>query len=375
MLLIICSFVQIFHHAMYKEKRNILLSIFLFFQIGLVAVFSYFPDFIDRFYAKGLYPIIADVLRFLFGWLPFSIGDLLYALLLFLLIRSFYRIFANKMRNRKKYLLELMAGVSVFYFCFYLFWGLNYSRSPVSKTMLLQKETFDIEQLEQVTEKLLKRTLDLQERLVENDSLPVIVPHTKDEILKLTKNGYDNLAQKFEQFRYTRSSLKPSLFSLPLTYMGFSGYFNPLSGEAQVDHLIPKITLPFTSSHEVAHQLGIASESEANFIGFLAAAHHEDPYFQYAGYLLVLRYALLDINRYDKELFQTYIDRLPEGIVKNIRESDNFWRKYENPFEPLFKVFYDNYLKYNQHKDGLESYNQIMDLLISYEQEYTLDFN
>ena len=148
-----------------------------------------------------------------------------------------------------------------------------------------------------------------------------------------------------------------------------------MSGEAQVDHLIPKITLPFTSSHEVAHQLGIASESEANFIGFLAAAHHEDPYFQYAGYLLVLRYALLDINRYDKELFQTYIDRLPEGIVKNIRESDNFWRKYENPFEPLFKVFYDNYLKYNQHKDGLESYNQIMDLLISYEQEYTLDFN
>lgn len=375
MLLIICSFVQILHHAMYKEKRNILLTIFLFFQIGLVAIFSYYPAFIEKFYARGLYPIIADTLRFLFGWLPFSVGDLLYALLLFLVIRSLYRLIVNKMKSRKKHLFELLAGISVFYFCFYLFWGLNYSRSPLSKTMLLQKKTFDIQQLEKVTEKIMERTMDLQNSLVVNDSLPVIVPHTKDEILKLTKNGYDNLGLKFEQFRYSRSSLKPSLFSLPLTYMGFSGYFNPLSGEAQVDRLMPKITLPFTSSHEVAHQLGIASESEANFIGFLAAAHHDDPYFQYAAYLLVMRYALLDIGRYDKDLFKKYVDKLPKGILKNIRESDEFWQKYENPFEPLFKIFYDNYLKYNQHKDGLESYNQIMDLLISYDQEYTLDFN
>ena len=58
-----------------------------------------------------------------------------------------------------------------------------------------------------------------------------------------------------------------------------------------------------------------------------------------------------------------------------MRESDEFWRKYENPVEPLFKSFYDQYLKYNQQKDGLESYNQIMGLVISYDQTYTLDFN
>ena len=51
--------------------------------------------------------------------------------------------------------------------------------------------------------------------------------------------------------------------------MGFSGYLNPFTNEAQVDILIPKYQLPTTASHEVAHQLGYAAENEANFIGIL----------------------------------------------------------------------------------------------------------
>jgi hypothetical protein len=360
---------------MYKEKRNILLSIFLFFQIGLVSIFSYNPQFIDRFYANGLYPVIAGILRFLFGWLPFSIGDILYAFLIFLTIRFVYRLVTNKNKSRTKLVFQFFAGVSVFYFCFYLFWGLNYSRTPVAAHMELITEEFDIDKLEAVTKKILFQTSKLHGQLASHDSLPVIVPYSTDKILHLTKDGYDKLGSKFEQFTYKRTSLKPSLFSLPLTYMGFSGYFNPLSGESQVDDMIPKISLLFTSSHEVAHQLGIASEKEANFIGFLAAAYHDDLYFQYAAHLFVLRYALFDIRRYDEELFKYHVDQLPKGILKNMRESDEFWERYQNPIEPLFKLFYDNYLKYNQHEDGLESYNQVMDLIISYDQLYSLDFN
>jgi len=274
---------------MYKEKRNILLSVFLFFQIGIVALLS--------------------------------------------------------------------------------------NNSSLSKSMSLEEEAFDIEQLEAITDKILQKTSGLQKDLSEHDTLPVVINYSKNKILGLTKIGFDELSQDFPQLAYNRPSIKKSLFSLPLTYMGFSGYFNPLSGEAQVDHLIPKINLPFTCSHEVAHQLGIASESEANFIGFLAGMHHKDPYFQYAANLLVLRYALLDIRRYDKDLFDSYLERIPKGVLKNMRESDVFWKQYENPFEPFFKFFYDNFLKYNQHKDGLKSYNQIMGLVISFDKSYPLNFN
>ncbi len=360
---------------MYKEKRNILLSVFLFLQIGLVAILSNYPELIEKAYVNGLYPNISSLLRFLFGWIPFSVGDILYGLLIFLLLRFVVKLILNKNKNRISLVLSFTAGLSVFYFFFYLLWGLNYSRSPLSKKLVLEKEVFNISQLEAVTENILLKTTLLQHQLSSHDTVAVVVPYNKDNIIALTKDGYEQLGKQFDFLQYKRPSIKKSLFSLPLTYMGFSGYFNPLSGEAQVDHLIPKVNLPFTCSHEVAHQLGIASESEANFVGFLAAAKHKDPYFQYAAYLLVLRYALIDIRRYDQELFQSYLNRVPKGVLKNIRESDEFWKQYENPLEPIFKTFYDNYLKYNQQEDGLESYNQIMDLLISYDKKYTLNFN
>jgi len=360
---------------MYKEKRNILLTIFLFLQIGIVAVLSYFPSIIDTYYVKGIYPLISTTSRFLLGWIPFSVGDILYALIIFLILRLLKRLIFNKTNTRRSLIFQFFAGCSIFYFCFYLFWGLNYSRSPLSKTLGLEQETFDIHQLEAITGKILFKTKRLQSQLSKHDTLAVKVPYSKTKILELTKNGYEELGNHLPHFSYQRSSLKKSLFSLPLTYMGFSGYLNPLTGEAQVDYLIPKINLPFTCSHEVAHQLGIASESEANFVGFLASAHHKDPYFQYAAHLLVLRYALYDIRRFDPELFTSYLEKIPKGVLKNMRESDEFWRQYENPVEPLFKFFYDNYLKYNQQKDGLESYNQIMGLIIAYDQTYTLDFN
>lgn len=360
---------------MYKEKRNILISGFLFLQIGLVAILSGYPDFIDKYYVNGVYPYISHTLRFLFGWIPFSIGDIIYALLIFFVIRFVIRLIRNKKGSRWALVLSFVSGLSIFYFCFYLFWGLNYSRSPLFKKLELQKEEFDIVALQDVTEKILNETSKLQSQLSEHDTIAVVVPYSKSKIISLTQDGYTSLGHQFNFMTYQRPSIKKSLFSLPLTYMGFSGYFNPLTGEAQVDYLIPKVNLPFTCSHEVAHQLGIASESEANFIGFLAASKNKDPYFKYAAYLLVLRYALFDIRRYDNDMFQSYLERIPKGALKNIRESDEFWKQYNNPLEPLFKTFYDNYLKYNQQKDGLESYNQIMDLLISYDKKYSLEFN
>ena len=243
---------------MYKEKRNILLSIFLFLQILLVAFLSGYSSFIEKYYVHGIYPVIAKFLRRLFGWIPFSMGDILYGILIFLLLRFFWNLIRNPKKNRKYQLFQFLASLSIFYFFFYLFWGLNYSREPLTESLQLEKEEFNIEQLEGLTEKIIFNTKRLQAKLSDHDSLPVIVPHSKEKIIELTAIGYNALGKKMPEFKYEPVSLKKSLFSLPLTYMGFSGYLNPITGEAQVDYLIPKINLPFTCSHEVAHQLGIA---------------------------------------------------------------------------------------------------------------------
>ncbi|MGA9270386.1 MAG: DUF3810 domain-containing protein [Lutimonas sp.] len=357
---------------MYKEKRNILLTLFLFLQIGLVHWSSYYPGVIETYYSRGVYPYLARFLRRLFGWLQVSVGDLVYLLLILLLVRLIYQIIKNP-RDWKPILFRLGAAISLFYFLFYAFWGLNYSRVPVAENLGLVNEPYDIEKIEALTGRILKRTRILHKHLSPHDTLPVSAPYTKRQILSMTRSGYSSLSDFLPQYAYHNPSIKNSIFSLPLTYMGFAGYLNPLTGEAQVDALIPEVSYALTASHEVAHQLGVAYENEANFIGFLAAAMHEDPYFNYASMLFALRYALSDIRRYDQKLFESYLEKVPEGVLENLRESDRFWQSYQNPLEPLFKGFYDGYLKYNQQEDGLETYNQITGLLISADEVYAFD--
>lgn len=357
---------------MQKERIHKTLIILFFIQLFFVFLFSKFPYFIEKNYSSGIYVYISSFFRTVFGWLPFSFGDLIYATLIILIIRFLVLFFKSNRSGKKLLALEFLASFSIFYFLFYFSWGLNYSRVPLTTSLNFESDSVSKEKLFFLTDKLLEKTKKIQLQITGNDSIAVVVPYTKNEILKMAPKGYQNLSQNFEQFAYRPTSLKKSLFSLPLTYMGFAGYLNPITGEAQVDYLLPKISFPMTCSHEIAHQLGIASESEANFIGFLAAIHQEDLYFNYTAYLNALRYAMFDVYRFDPDLYQKYLDNLPIGIVKNIQETENFWKAYENPAEPLFKAFYNNYLKLNQQEDGLKSYNKMVDLLIAFDQKYPI---
>ena len=58
-----------------------LLSLFLVVQLLLVKLVSNFPNQIEQYYSNGVYPLISKLFRWLFGWIPFSIGDIYYFLL------------------------------------------------------------------------------------------------------------------------------------------------------------------------------------------------------------------------------------------------------------------------------------------------------
>ena len=353
------------------KKYNIyrLLTLFLIVQYFFVKLASRYPTYIEHYYSNGIYPFISKVFRAVFGWIPFSIGDVYYFLVGLFLLISIYQFIKSKFKNIIPQLFRLGAFLSVFYFIFHLFWGMNYHRTTLFNTLELEQKEYSMDALQNLTNTILTKLTYTHSQLTSNDSLKVIVPYTKSDILTKTSLGYDALSKKYPQYTYQKVSLKKSLFSLPLTYMGFSGYFNPFSGEAQVDYLIPKVTLPMTASHEVAHQLGIASESEANFIGYLAATNSKDLYFNYSGYLTAFRYSISAIHFRDSLASKKIIKSIPVGILKNIQESQDFWQSYQNEAEPFFKLFYDNYLKANQQKDGMQSYSKMVNLLIAYDEK------
>ena len=53
------------------------------------------------------------------------------------------------------------------------------------------------------------------------------------------------------------------MFGIIGNYVGFQGYYNPFTTEAQYNAELPNTYIPFTLSHESAHQLGFAREQEA----------------------------------------------------------------------------------------------------------------
>lgn len=348
------------------NKKHIFLSVLLPVQIVLVLFLSKKNQLIEHYYANGIYPVVSKILRILFGWLPFSFGDALGIFLLIMLVRGFVKLVKNKFKNVISTLLNATAGLSILYFCFYFFWGLNYFREPLAKNLNLTQSGYTNKKLFKTTEIVIDKLNEYQLKITKNDTVKVEVPYTADEIYQKSLNGYNNLSKIYPQLSYSKPSVKSSLVSLVQSYGGTSGYINPITNEAQVNNLIPKTGMPATTCHEIAHQIGWSAENDANFIGFLASITNDDIYFKYSGYRMALKYCLREVRKRDKKQYKQFWESINKGIAKDFNNSYNHWKKYDNPIEPYIKKGYNSYLKANNQAGGIASYNYVVDLLIVY---------
>jgi hypothetical protein len=304
-------------------------------------------------------------MRYVFGWVPFSVGDILYTLAGVYAIRWLILNRKRIIKDTLNWLLDIGSTLSIAYFAFHILWAFNYYRQPLYKSLNLEAE-YTTEQLVVLTEKLIKKSNTIHGQLSTNDSLKINLPFTRAEIFDNVKNGYDELSKIYPHLNYQPVSLKKSIYSTPLIYMGFSGYLNPFTNEAQVSRLITTYKFPTTACHEAAHQLGYAAENEANFIGALAAIHNEDMYFKYSGYTFALRHCLAEIYRRDPENYERILQSINKGILKNYQEVQDFWMTYQNPLEPIFEKTFDSFLKANNQSAGMKSYSYVVALLVNY---------
>ena len=346
-------------------KRKYILPSFLLFQIILLKIIPYFPEMVEQYYSNALYPILSKFERIILGKIPFSIGDILYFMLIVLGLRWLLKKRKTWRLEWKNNTLSILSFISVFYFFFHLLWGLNYYRQPLFEKMAIERDYSDADLLA-FTKKIIAKTNAIQNQLTKNDSAKVVVPYSQEQLFQMNIDGYKSLSTKYPFFEYKNPSIKKSLFSLPLTYMGFGGYLNPFTNEAQVNYLGPIYSFPMTTNHEMAHQMGFASESECNFIGFLASVKNDDLYIQYSGYSMALRYCLGNWQDRDEAVFKELLKTVNPGILKNYKESEFFWKQYDTIIDKSFHAFYDQFLKVNQQKDGIESYSKFVNLMVNY---------
>ena len=121
-----------------------------------------------------------------------------------------------------------------------------------------------------------------------------------------------------------------------------------------------------TICHELAHQQGIASEQECNFVGIMAAALSADPAYRYSGYLLGYVHLSNALYRADAEAWQAIRDSLPETVRADLRQNSAYWAQFSGPVRTVSNKVYDGFLKSNGVSSGIQSYGTVVDLLLAY---------
>lgn len=355
----------------YRTKNIIALS--LIPQIILVKWLGSHPEWIEKYYSNGLYPVISKFSRAILGWIPFSIGEILIITCILLLLKHLIWPKRDPSKRELSRFKKICFVLSLLYFSFNLLWGLNYYRIPLQEKFgITNDSTFDNEELIAFTEAMIAKTNAVHYSITKDTAKAVVVPYKKTEILNQTMLGYKQM-EGHPMFNTLKSpSIKKSMLSTYLSYTGTAGYINPLTNEAQLNSIMPLFELPFVASHEVAHQAGYSAENEASFIGYLAAITNDNVYFKYSAYTYALRHCLAKVHAIDKETHALFIKKMNSGVIKNYQESAAHNKRYENPIEPYIRTFYSYFLKANSQKEGIKSYSSVVSLLMAHHKQNPL---
>jgi hypothetical protein len=351
-------------------KKLWLYRVFIVLAVAtlLIQVLAARPRLVEKRYTYGLYPFISKTVRLLFGWLPFSIGDLLYAAAVLKLVFVLWKALKTGRRTFSK----AHAGAAVYraacvllwvYVVFNVLWGLNYSRQGIAQQVDIREQPYTLEDVVQLTQALQKRLNSLAATADTSSR------YEMDQNSKLFQKAiavYWGAEKSYPFLKYTYPSFKPSLYSGIGQYIGFTGYYNPFSGEAQIKTSIPVFLKPFVAAHEIAHQLGYAKENEANFVAFLASRESGDVHFLYSTYYNVYQYAYREMVYRDSTLGSAFKKKLHPQVVRDNETLKAYFISTRNRLEPLFARFYNQYLKWNRQESGLKSYNEVVALLIAY---------
>lgn len=349
---------EIKRYPIYRKKRfwaGILLAQFLLFYVAskidfAIAFFEMFFELQKKWHQQ------------LFASFPFSVGDVFYILVISFLIYLVIQLVKKKDRNRQ-WIKSLML-LNIFYLTYQVFWGMLYFQKPL-RDQLPEKE-IEISQMKTLTLKYLNSCKESR-LLVREDVNGVFDINNLDAIKKEILQKQNKLPTFINVKKSPEiNSMKPSLFKGIMSYTGILGYYNPFTAEAQYNADLPATYIPFTLSHESAHQLGYAREQEANFIGYLVGKDSKNADLKYSTQYFVLKSLLSSLSETDADFVKHVLSNFSAGMHRDRKAEKDFVKKHEGLLEVFFGYTNDLFLKSNQ-QEGSITYSYFIDLLLRYE--------
>ncbi len=304
------------------------------------------------------------------GRVPFSVAELLLALLAILLV---YYLLSQLVRlfTRPGFFLRLYRTLATLatlgltiYAGFCLLWGVYYYGDDFIAQSGLKNEPISVEQLERVTSYF----VDLANRAgtaVKRDKDGVYAGD-RSIILDRSPSLYRAVEREYPCLAGPELRAKGVLCSRVMSYLDFTGFFFPFTAEANVNLDFPPSLFASTVAHELAHQRGVAKEQEANFVAVLACMENGDPDYVYSAALLAYTHLGNALHKADPEAWTRVYSGLSEAVLADLAANRDYWKQFETPVQSVSNTVYEGFLhSYNQSL-GLKSYGACVDLLVNY---------
>ncbi len=327
--------------------------------------------FVEEYYSMGIYPVISQAINFLFGWMPFSAAEfLLYFSVIGIAAYIITQLILLALKKERilrlfKLLTHLAMIISIGYFVFICFWGLNYYRQPLATTLAYKVAPRSVAELNKLCVALADATNEVRTGLAEDEHGVVALREGKRAMLKSIPSAYEKLSEQYPLFGAKYGPPKPVWQSHRMSYTETQGIFIPFTIEPNVNVEIPDAFLASTAAHEVAHQYGFAREDEANFVGYLACMASGNGEMEYSGLLLALTTSMNALYGYDADAYWGIYETYSDGVKRDLNAYNRYWKQFEGPVAETSTRMNNAYLKSNKQADGVNSYGRMVDLLLA----------
>ena len=355
-----------------KVKTKPVIAISLLVVCIIIHIYSNDELRVETGYSTHFFVQFSRFLRYSFGSISISIGDILYGSAAIWIFWKVTKVFIFLFKKKKEKILwtngliNFISFFCILYIIFNIFWGINYNRKGIAWQLGLTIKPYSALQLKEMNGLLIDKINSSKKLLLQKQEA---YPSNK-QLFAMVDNAYKNVSLQYPFLQYQPEALKSSLWGWLGNYTGFTGYYNPFSGEAQVNTSVPKFSQPYIACHEVGHQLGYAKEMEANFVGYLAAVSSKDTLFHYSVYLDLFNYANRNLYFIDSSAAKLYTKQLIPQVITDIKEIITFNRKHQSPVEPVIRWLYGKYLQGNQQPQGIYSYDEVTGFIIAYYKKF-----
>ena len=256
---------------------------------------------------------------------------------------------------------SVLAMASALFALFTLWWGVLYCSDSFVERSGLERRPISARELQSVTEYFaalaneFSAPVERDERGIFNADL--------DALFDRSVTLYRAVEVEIPCLTGPELRAKPAVFSKIMSLLNNTGYFCPYTAEANVNVDCTMALIPATIAHELAHQLGVAREDEANFCAVLACMADDDPAYRYSGALMAYIYLGNALHDTDYEAWQTVYQSLNEDVRRDLDDHNAYWDRYDTPVADASDKVYEGMLKTYGDDRGMKSYDACVDLL------------